>query len=193
MNILFEINKNILEATNSFIINNNLEKYVWFFADFPIFFLPVFLLSSWLFYSYKTQNEHKFDLLNIFLSIVLAILISLIIQQIIQIDRPESIIKPILTHIPDASFPSDHAIVSFAFLAWLFLAWYKKIFSIFSIFVVLMNFSRVAWWIHWFFDIMAWAVIWVLSSYFIFKYLKNTKILKQINTFIIKIMNKIKL
>jgi membrane-associated phospholipid phosphatase len=56
-----------------------------------------------------------------------------------------------------------------------------------------MNFSRVAWWIHWFFDIVAWAIIGLLSSLFIFKYLKNTKILKQINTFIIKIMNKIKL
>jgi membrane-associated phospholipid phosphatase len=31
-------------------------------------------------------------------------------------ERPDSIIKPILEHVPDNSFPSDHATVSFAFL-----------------------------------------------------------------------------
>jgi len=193
MNIFFEINKNISEWLNSFIVNNNLEKFVWFFADFPIFFLPIFLLSYWLFYTYKIQNNNKSNLLNIFSSIILAIFISLMIQQIVQIDRPESIVKPILQHIPDASFPSDHATVSFAFLAWLFLAWYKRTFYTFSIFVILMNFSRIGWWIHWFFDIIAWAIIWILSSVFIFKYLKNTKIIKQINNFIIKTMGKMKL
>ena len=193
MNIFFEINKNISEWLNSFIVNNNLEKFVWFFADFPIFFLPIFLLSYWLFYTYKIQNNNKSNLLNIFSSIILAIFISLMIQQIVQIDRPESIVKPILQHIPDASFPSDHATVSFAFLAWLFLAWYKRTFYTFSIFVILMNFLRIGWWIHWFFDIVAWAIIWILSSVFIFKYLKNTKIIKQINNFIIKTMGKMKL
>ena len=193
MNIFFEINKNISEWLNSFIVNNNLEKFVWFFADFPIFFLPIFLLSYWLFYTYKIQNNNKSNLLNIFSSIILAIFISLMIQQIVQIDRPESIVKPILQHIPDASFPSDHATVSFAFLAWLFLAWYKRTFYTFSIFVILMNFLRIGWWIHWFFDIVAWAIIWILSSVFIFKYLKNTKIIKQINNLIIKTMGKMKL
>lgn len=193
MNIFFEINKNISEWLNSFIVNNNLEKFVWFFADFPIFFLPIFLLSYWLFYTYKIQNNNKSNLLNIFSSIILAIFINLMIQQIVQIDRPESIVKPILQHIPDASFPSDHATVSFAFLAWLFLAWYKRTFYTFSIFVILMNFLRIGWWIHWFFDIVAWAIIWILSSVFIFKYLKNTKIIKQINNFIIKTMGKMKL
>ena len=194
MNIFSEINIYISACLNDFVITNNLELLVWFFADAPIFFLPTFLIISWIFYTYKiNNNSKKSDLLNIFFSIIIAIIISLLIQQIVDINRPESIIKPILEHIPDASFPSDHATVSLAFIAWLFLSWYKKIGYIFGIFVIIMNFSRVAWWVHWFFDIVAWAIIWIFSSIFVFKYLKNTNIIKKINDFIIKMMNYIKL
>jgi membrane-associated phospholipid phosphatase len=47
---------------------------------------------------------------------VLAVIINLIIQQFFFFERPETLITPILKHIPDASFPSDHTSVSFAFL-----------------------------------------------------------------------------
>jgi undecaprenyl-diphosphatase len=194
MNIFLEINKNISSNLNNFVLNYNLENYNLILSDSPIFFLPIFLLWSWLFYSYKIKdNSKKSDLLNIFFSILIAIIISLIIQQLVHIDRPETIIEPLLKHIPDASFPSDHATVSFAFLTWLFLASYKKTFYIFSIFVITMNLSRIAWGIHWFFDIIVWALIWILSSIYIFKYFKNTKIGENINKFIIKILNIIKL
>ena len=194
MNIFSEINIYISACLNDLVITNNLESSVWFFADAPIFFLPIFLIISWIFYTYKiSDNWKKSDLLNIFFSIIIAIIVSLLIQQVVDISRPESIIKPILEHIPDASFPSDHATVSFAFLAWLFLSWYKKVGYIFSVFVIIMNFSRVAWWVHWLFDIIAWAIIWILSSIFVFKYLKNTNTIININKFIIKLMNYIKL
>jgi len=194
MNILSKINNIIWINLNSFVLENNLEKIIWFMSDFPIFFLPIFLLLTWIFYTFKIENlEKKKDLLNIVYWIIIAITISLLIQQVVNINRPESIIKPILEHIPDASFPSDHATVSFAFLTWLFLIWYKKIWYVFSIFVIIMNFSRIAWWVHWFFDIVAWAIIWIFSSIFIFKYLKNTKLIINTNKFIIKIMSYIKL
>ncbi len=194
MNILAQINNYFATTLNNFILENKLEKIIWLMSDAPIFFLPIFLLWAWIFYSYKIKNnEKKSDLLNILYWIILAIIINLIIQNIVKIDRPESVVKAILEHIPDASFPSDHAAVSFAFLTWLFLSWYKKIWYIFSIFIIIMNFSRVAWWIHWFFDIIVWAFVWILSTIFIFKYLKNTKIIINLNNFIIKILNYIKL
>jgi membrane-associated phospholipid phosphatase len=80
--------------------------------------------------------------------------------------------------------------VSFAFLTWLFLAWYKKIWYIFLPFVIIMNISRIAWWVHWFFDIIAWLIIWILSASIIFK---NKKILEKINKLIIKLTSYIKL
>lgn len=191
---LIEINQNIAYCLNTLVLNNWLEKYVWFFADFPIFFLPIFLLVSWIYFTYKIKdNNKKSDLLNIFFWVTLWILISIIIQKVVHIDRPESIIKPILEHIPDASFPSDHATVSFAFITWLFLAWYKRTFYSFTGFVIIMNLARISWWIHWFFDIIVGAIIWIFSSIFIFKCYKKTNYSKKINDLIIKILNYIKL
>jgi len=193
MNLL-EINNFFATTLNNFVINNNLEKCIWLFSDAPIFLLPIFLVISRLYYTFKEKNNSKkSDLLNIFFTTILAIIISSIIQQIITIDRPESIITPILQHIPDASFPSDHASVSFAFLFWILFAGYKKIFYIFLVPTIIMNFSRIAWWIHWFFDIIAGFMVWIIASIIIFKYFKYTKISMNINNFIIKILNYIKL
>ncbi len=190
----WEINKNIWIYLNNFVIENNLEKMVGLFADLPIFFLPIFLSWLWLFHSYIEKNEEKkSNLLNIFYSTILAICISLIIQQIITIDRPESIVKPLIKHIPDASFPSDHASVSFAFLFSILFAWYKKVFYTFISFVIIMNLSRLSWWIHWFFDIIVWALVWILSSIITFKILKENSTIKKINKKIIKLFKIIKL
>lgn len=207
--MLQEINKEILISLNSLINYSFIQKMVLFFADFPIFFLPIFLLWTWLYYTYKknptiisnidlTKNLlEKEKLLYIFYSIVLWLLISLLIQQIIHVDRPEEAIKGVwkllLDHIPDASFPSDHATVSIAFLTSLFLAWYKKTWLIYTIPVVLMLLSRVILWVHWPFDIIVWALVWIFSSFVTFKYIYNIAFIKKFNQFIIKMMWYIKL
>jgi membrane-associated phospholipid phosphatase len=67
-----------------------------------------------------------------------------LIQQVFHFDRPESIVQPLIEHIPDNSFPSDHAAVSFAFLFAILFSNYKKTFLIFFPFVILMNLSRIA-------------------------------------------------
>ena len=201
VNIFLQINYFISENLHNFVIENGLEKIIWFLADVPIFFLPIFFIFSWIFIEYyKFQNkkyffdirkilfwEKKFleekklfksKILLIFYSIIFWILISLIIQQIFFFDRPDILFTPILEHIPDASFPSDHSSVSFAFLFWLLFAWYKKTFYSFFTFVILMNISRIAWWLHWFFDVFAWMIIWRISVLIIFKNNKNKFILK---------------
>jgi len=194
---LFEINKSIFFSLNSLAHNEMVETIVCYFADAPIFFLPIFLVSSWIYYSIKKKHEYKNNLLLIFYSVLLWITISLIIQQFIQISRPEAHIqatgKLLLDHIPDASFPSDHATVSFAFLVALFFANYKKIGLIFLPFVIIMNLSRVIAWVHWPFDIIAWALVWAFSSYMIFKYISKLEFVKKLNNIIIKLLNYIKL
>lgn len=190
-----EINNDITMFLNDFLIENKLEVFVWFMSDAPIFFLPVFLLWAWFYYTFKEKNnEKKSDLLNIFFATFIAVVINIIIQQFFShIQRPDTIIKPILEHVPDASFPSDHAAVSFAFLTGLFLAWYKKTFYLFITFVILMNFSRLAWGLHWITDVIVWALIWIITAIIFFKIIKHTKIIKKINNFIIKLMNYIRL
>ena len=204
-----EINKELLIGLNSLINYDFIQVIVLCFADTPIFFIPLFLISLWLYYSYKKNNIiisdihltknllEKEKLLYIFYSILVWITISIILQKIIHIERPEEVLKwvwlLILNHLPDASFPSDHATVSVAFLTSIFLAWFRKTWLFFTPFVILMLLSRVIVWVHWPFDIIAGAIVWVLSSYLTFKYLIKNIYIKKINQFIIKIMWCIKL
>ena len=193
-----ELNRQILIYLNSLIDNNIIEKIVLCFSDTPIFFLPIFLLFSWFYFTYKIKdNNKKNDLLFIFYSVIFAITINIIIQQFIHIQRPETALKwvwkLILNHIPDASFPSDHATASISFLTALFLANYKKVWYIFIIPVILMNLSRVSLGVHWPFDIIWWMIVWILSSFFIFKILKTNKYIISFNKFIIKTMSYIKM
>lgn len=193
-----EINEGLLIFMNSLMEYKIVEYLAIFFADTPIFFLPIFLVFMWLYYTYKIRNKNKKkNLLFIFYSAVIWIIFSYIIKSFISIDRPETVLewvwKLVLNHIPDASFPSDHATVSVAFLTSLFFAWYKKTWLIFLIPVILMNLSRVTVWVHWPIDILMWTIIWIVSSIISFKLLKKVKILDIVNNYIIKIMNYIKL
>jgi undecaprenyl-diphosphatase len=170
---------------------------VWIFADAPIFFIPIFLIITWIILSYKKDSQKKNDLLFIFYSCVLWIIFALIIQQFIHFDRPENYIlhtwKLLLKHIPDASFPSDHATVSFAFLTSLYLSNYKKVFYIFLPLALIMGLSRIIAWVHWPFDIIVWILIWIFSSFVTFKFIKKLEIIKKLNTMIMKITSLIKL
>lgn len=198
------INKELLINLNSLNEFSYIQIIVSYFADLPIFFLPIFLVTYWLYYTFNkniksTQEKYlkKELLLHILYSVIIWIAISLSIQQFVVIDRPEEALKWIwqllLNHIPDASFPSDHATVSVAFLTSLFFAWYKKIWLWFSIFVIIMLISRIIIWVHWPLDILAGIFVWIFSSYISFKCLTKINFIKIINKFIIKILSYIKL
>jgi undecaprenyl-diphosphatase len=183
------INKPLSIYLNSLTDDKIIWNIVYLFADTPIFILPVFLVLCWLYYNYKKNNEWKNKLLFIFYSTVIAIILSLIIQNFVSIERPETSLmsswKLILKHIPDASFPSDHASVWTAFLVSLFLFWFIRIRIIISPFIIIMLVSRVAWWVHWPFDILAWVIVWVSSSFLVYK-CQNLNIFLKINSIVLK-------
>lgn len=192
------LNQEILIWLNGFVSNNNIaESLIFFFTDTPIFFIPLFLVWYWIYYSLNKDNTKKIELLNIFYSIVISITIALTIQQFIQIDRPEDYLKwtkaLIMKHLPDASFPSDHATVIFTFTFWLFFTNYKKLWFLFLIFAILMWLARISVWVHWPTDILWWIFLWLFSSFLTFKYLKNLNFINKLNDFILKLTSYIKL
>ena len=196
-----EINKNLLQYFNSLWELEFFQIFVQIFVDTPIFILPVFLAWYWLYYSFtKTQKgiiDKKENLILVFYWVVLALITSLIVQQFVIVDRPEQHLeagaKLLLDHLPDASFPSDHATVSIAFITWILLAWYKKSFYILLIPMIFMNLSRIIAWVHWPFDIIAWSIIWILAPLIVFNYISKIKLVKKLNLKIIKLLNYIKL
>ena len=193
-----ELNKELLIYLNSLLDNPIIEKITLIFSDLPIFFLPIFLGIAWLYYTYKEKNiNKKKDLLFIFYSCLIWIIINLVIKNIVHIDRPETVIewvwKLLLDHIPDASFPSDHATVSTAFLISLFYWDYKKTGLIFMIAMIIMNLSRIILWVHWPLDVICWMFVWILSATISFKIIKNKWFLDSLNDFLIKIFSYIKL
>nr|MDD3720625.1 phosphatase PAP2 family protein [Candidatus Gracilibacteria bacterium] len=186
-----------LTYLNSFSINNKIATIVGIFADAPIFFIPIFLIVTWVLLNYKKKGDKKEEILIIFYSTIIGIVFALIIQHLVHMDRPENYIKTtgklLLKHIPDASFPSDHATVSFAFLTSLYFANYKKVFYAFLPFVCIMLLSRVIAGVHWPLDIVVGTIIGIFSSYITFKYLKKLEIIKKINKLILKIASFVKL
>jgi len=187
MNFFEQTNEQTSSMLNNFVRENNMQKYISTFADLPIFFTPIFLISAWLYWTFKNKDiEKKRDLIYIFVSPILAVIINLIIQHFIHIKRPETFIEPILNHIPDASFPSDHAAVSFAFLIAIYLFGYRKIFWIFLLFVLLMDLSRIAWWVHWLWDIIAGMFIWWFSAFIVWKF-RKVGFMQKITSFILKV------
>lgn len=191
-----DINIFVWDYLNSFMWNEIIRILSIFFADLPIFFLPIFLLSLWLYYNNKNQNNKKENLLYIFYSAFVALIINLIIQLFYKSERPsdsENISQALaLSNIPENSFPSDHSSISISFTLALYLFWYKKTALVFFAFVILMLISRVTIWVHWIFDIIAGIFVWLLSAYFVFSN-KDVAIFKFSNKLLLKIANIFKL
>jgi len=171
---------------------------IWILADFPIFFLPIFLLGLWLYYTFKNSTyDKRVELMHLFYACVLGLIFSYIIKQFVDIQRPESYLDQtqslIMGTIPAKSFPSDHATISFAFTTWLFFTGFKRIGYIFLPFVIVMNISRIIVWVHWPLDIVAWMITWISASTIFFYFASKGKLVKKLDLIIISIMKTLRL
>ncbi len=191
---MLEINTLIFEYFSNF---RNISG-IWILADFPIFFLPVFLVFMWLYYTFNSKDtDYRWELMHIFYACVVGILFSYIIKQFVDIQRPDIYVSQtqnlIMSTIPAKSFPSDHATVSFAFTTALLFTSFKRIWYIFFPFVIIMNISRIIVWVHWPLDIIAGACTWILASYIFFHFLRKGKLVKKLDLLIIQIMKTLRL
>ncbi len=193
-----EWNTTLFQSLNNLTNYPIIAKITPFLADAPMFFVPVFLVIAWIYFTYrKPSTQGKEELLIIFYSCVVGILFALIIQQFIHLPRPETAIssswKLLLDHLPDASFPSDHATVAAAFATSLWLLRYKTLFYIILPWFILMDISRIIVWVHWPLDIIVGTGVGIFASYLTCRWLANTKLVKKINLWIIHIASYLKL
>ena len=95
---------------------------VWgirFFSDFHIFFMAGLLVVLWLYAVYTRQSLYKESALYVAWTILFSLAIYLAVNQLFPLrPRPEAVsaITPIISHLPDNSFPSGHAIFAAAAL-----------------------------------------------------------------------------
>lgn len=159
-----------------------LGYFFYIMSDFVMFIYPIFLIGYWLhtnFYikDFKKQYEIKSKLLFVFFVSMISIISLLVISkfEIIPIrDRPETALINsdglILSHLPDNSFPSNHATTAMAFCTALYLIGLKREFFIFFILGILTGFSRIAVGVHWPTDVLCGFIIGFLLSLILFKY-----------------------
>lgn len=192
-NILYW-NQNTSLILNSLTENSIMRIILPYFADVPIFTIPIFLVSYWIYATIRWESKIKETLLMIFYADILSGGIAILIQQFIYEERPLAFLQGrgmfILSHIPDNSFPSDHATIGTAFLVAVYLFGYKKSFYYLLPFFILMFLARVIWGIHYPLDILWGITVGIVAGYIIYK-IKNHPILGNINQLIIRWMRKI--
>ena len=193
-----ELNYFVFQALNWLTDNEAIANIAPIFADLPIFFLPLFLAGMWLYYTFKNlDNEGRKTLIHIFYACVIWMILSFIIKQFVDIERPEAYLEStksmLLGTIPEKSFPSDHATISFAFTISLLFTRFYKVGYIFLPLVIIMNLCRIVVWVHWPLDIFAGSILWILSALIFFKYLQRLKLVKSLDASIIKLMKTLKL
>ena len=165
-------------------------------SDFWVFLVIFFLIYLWLYGVFKKIEDSKKAALLIFYSIAFSFLIYVILNQWFPLrPRPETVtsIKPLVSHLPDNSFPSGHAIFAGAAILATYLYSERKYFWTILIFSLIMLVSRVIAWIHYPSDILAWLVIWLIWGYAVYKVKDSKCMQKYLIPFPIKIAKYIKL
>lgn len=164
-------------------------------SDIFVFSYPVVLIGLYLYGIKSLSRKYKYESLYVFFATISVFLINFSIQFIVAKDRPEQFLQSqnhiLIKHIPDNSFPSDHAAVAFAFAMAMSIVSMsiknknlKFLATLMWIFAIVMCVARIAVWVHWVSDILVWGLIGIICATLIFK---NIERLKPIMDFLINI------
>jgi membrane-associated phospholipid phosphatase len=185
------------------------ETLVWlipFLADVFVFVYPVYLIILFIWWIVKKKFYYQSSALFTFFATLFAVCINIFIQFFVDKARPlvvlwlsdlktETVLHKFL---PTSSFPSDHAAVWMAFASAIFFRWLKNkdrkfiVWGIiFYIFSLVMSFSRIAAWIHWPTDVIAWSIVWIVVTMILFNKKIFNRFENKINKNLINFFNKI--
>lgn len=187
-----------IKFLNNFVNSNYiLSRVTPVTADIFVFSYPIYLAAIYLYGINQKKDFYKNAALYVFFSWVSSVALNLFIQMFVTKQRPEDLIdksRLLLEHIPDASFPSDHAAMSAAIAMSVLLwgiknnnKWFKIAWIVFWGFSIIMCLSRIAAGVHWPTDIIFWMLIWVIVSYILITNSVYKLISKYIFSSIIKI------
>lgn len=166
---------NAFDTTLYHAINNLSGHWIWFddimkfIAEYALEVYAVLFILFW-FTLPRSKPASRHALVTAFFAGVLALVINFIIAHFIwNRNRPfvslgQGHFHQLIPHAADASFPSDHTSGSFGFAAG---TWgsNKLVSWSFTIFAILVMFSRVYTGVHWPTDVLASVVVGILSGW----------------------------
>jgi len=122
IDVLTYVDTTALESIRGFFYNDSdiFRYFILIVADIEWILMALFLVGLWLYGTKLHDNAHKITSLNIFYMIAGGFALYVILNQFLPTRiRPEMVshIPPLVSHLPDNSFPSGHAI--FAASSWL--------------------------------------------------------------------------
>lgn len=153
-------------------------------ADVFVFLYPIYLVVLYVVWIVKKWDYYKESALWIFWSGVWSMLFNIFLQFFFDKVRPnvllwldyEKIETVLHKYLPESSFPSDHAAMSFGIAMWSILWGIRNkdkkfvwIWYIFLVFGLIMWLSRVIVWVHWPTDIIAWFIVGILIPIILFQ------------------------
>jgi len=174
----------LLIATRSIIDSDSPWQVftVRLFADVNVFSLIIVMVGLWLYGSFHHEEKSKREALSLFYATALAFGIYWILDLGLPVrPRPEltDTVKPLISHIPDNSFPSGHAIYAGVSVTAAFLFLRSKAIAWILLFLgSIMALCRVMAGIHYPGDIMAGALVGIGSA-FLFQHLLGFRFFRE--------------
>lgn len=168
---LLAYDTNLLIAARG-LIGPEYARIVQIMGESVVLWCMLLLVWMWITWVYKKEISYKESALRVFFTIILVFAFYALINFGIPKWRPSPqdvvwSVKALIPHPIDNSFPSGHALFSWALLYWLWKyfrhGWLIDITATIAIATLV---ARVVWWVHYPWDIIGWLLIgcigWVL-------------------------------
>lgn len=176
MNQFNRFDEIVLNLLNQLVgLSPTLDAILRIMAEWLVYLVPILLLGAWFWVRYFGRIQ---EYINTRISLVEATLagllgwlgISTLIKAFYFRPRPtqsDNDVQELFFHRPDASFPSDHAILLFALATYFYLLGWKRVSYYTGIIAIVVSMARIITAIHWTTDILAGAAIGVSMAYLI--------------------------
>lgn len=148
-----------------------IDFLIAFFADWPILLLPISLIALW-FWPSEDKYFHKKNASLSFFAAATGFILDCLIGVFYFRPRPFVSFKiPLLiSHIPDKSFPADHATLGLSIGLSFYLLGYKKLSYLILFFTFLFSFLRIVVGLHYFTDVLGSLFVGVLAVFLVFRF-----------------------